>query len=99
VAWHHDGAAKGRQTHRVRQLLGGGRHRRATVVPVPPGVPAGAGAVVATPAHREDRTRPTAGRADRPPGMRTGGCTSSGTPPTSGNACATCTTGSAGPAG
>src|SRR4029078_12487340 len=32
VAWHHDGAAKGRQTHRVRQLLGRGRHRGAAVV-------------------------------------------------------------------
>jgi len=38
VAWHHDGAAKGRQTHRVRQLLGRGRHRGAAVVSVPPGV-------------------------------------------------------------
>src|SRR5688500_2928158 len=59
VAWHHDGAAKGLQTHRVRQLLGRGRHRRAIVVSDSPGVPAGAGAVVATPAHREDRPRPT----------------------------------------
>jgi len=67
AAWHHDGAAKGRQTHRVRQLLGRGGHRRATVVSVPPGVPAGAGAVVAAPPHREDRPRPAAGRADRRP--------------------------------
>src|SRR6476659_5122788 len=67
VAWHHDGAAKGRQTHRVRQLLGRGRHRGAATVSVPPGVPAGAGPALATPAHREDRTRPPAGRAARRP--------------------------------
>src|SRR6185312_5828149 len=67
VAWHHDGAAKGRQTHRVRQLLGRGRHHRAATVSVPPGVPAGAGPALATPAHRKDRTRPRAGRADRRP--------------------------------
>src|SRR6476469_1449472 len=54
VAWHHDGAAKGRQTHRVRQLLGRGRDRGAAVVSVPPGVPAGAGSVVATAGHRGD---------------------------------------------
>ena len=67
VAWHHDGAAKGLQTDRVRQLLGRCRHHRAATVPVPPGVPAGAGAAVATPAHREDRARPRAGRVDRRP--------------------------------
>src|SRR6476469_8646074 len=54
VAWRHDGAAKGRQTHRVRQLLGRGRDRGAAVVSVPPGVPAGAGSVVATAGHRGD---------------------------------------------
>ena len=67
VAWHHDGAAKGPTTHRVRQLLGRGRHHRAATVSVPSGVPAGAGPAVATPAHRKDRTRPRAGRADRRP--------------------------------
>ena len=58
---------EGPETHRVRQLLGRGRHRGAAVVSVPPGVPAGAGPVVATPAHREDRPRPRAGRVDRRP--------------------------------
>jgi hypothetical protein len=67
VAWHHDGAAKGPKPHRLRQLLGRGRHRRAATVSVPPGVPAGAGPALATPAHRKDRVRPTAGRADRRP--------------------------------
>jgi hypothetical protein len=42
-------------------------HRRATVVSVPPAVPAGAGAALATPAHREDRARPAAGRVARRP--------------------------------
>ena len=50
---------EGPETHRLRQLLGRGRHRRAAVVSVPPGVPAGAGPALATPAHREDRARPT----------------------------------------
>jgi hypothetical protein len=67
VAWHHDGAAKGPKPIGFAQLLGRGRHRRAAVVSVPPGVPAGAGPAVATPAHREDRARPTVGRADRRP--------------------------------
>src|SRR6478752_2101361 len=58
---------EGPETHRFRQLLGRGRHRGAAVVSVPPGVPAGAGPAVATPAHREDRTRPPAGRVDRRP--------------------------------
>ena len=58
---------EGPETHRVRQLLGRGRHRGAAVVSVPPGVPAGAGPAVATPAHREDRARPRAGRVDRRP--------------------------------
>src|SRR6476620_9125360 len=58
---------EGPETHRVRQLLGRGRHRRAAVVSVPPGVPAGAGPVVATPPYREDRVRPRAGRTDRRP--------------------------------
>src|SRR3954447_12480254 len=48
---------EGPETHRLRQLLGGGRHRGAAVVSVPPGVPTGAGPAVATPAHREDRAR------------------------------------------
>src|SRR3954454_4855743 len=73
VAWHHDGAAKGLQTHRVRQLLGRGRHRGAAVVSVPPGVPAGAGPALAAPADREDRPRPSAGRAARRPLPRPGG--------------------------
>ena len=67
VAWHHDGAAKGPKPIGFAQLLGRGRHRGAAVVSVPPGVPASAGAAVATPAHRKDRARPTAGRADRRP--------------------------------
>ena len=58
AAWHHDGAAKGPETYRVRQLLGRGRHRGAATVSVPPGVSAGAGAAVAAAAHREDRARP-----------------------------------------
>ena len=41
--------------------------RGAAVVSVSPGVPSGAGPTVATPAHRKDRTRPTAGRVDRRP--------------------------------
>ena len=90
---------EGPETHRVRQLLGRGRHRRAATVSVPPGVPAGAGPAVATPAHREDRARPRAGRVDRRPLPRPDRCTWSGTPPTWGNACATWTTGSPGPAG
>src|SRR4051794_22522611 len=65
TAWHHDGAAKGLQTHRVRQLLGRGRHRRAAAVSVPPGVPAGAGPALAAPADREDRPRSSVGRAAR----------------------------------
>src|SRR5215212_1547142 len=67
VAWHHDGAAKGPKPIGFAQLLGRGRHRGAAVVSVPPGVPAGAGAAVATPAHRKDRARPAAGRVDRRP--------------------------------
>ncbi len=58
---------EGPETHRVRQLLGRGRHHRAAVVFVPPGVPAGAGPAVATPTHREDRLRARTGRADRRP--------------------------------
>ena len=58
---------EGPETHRVRQLLGRGRHRGAATVSVPPGVPAGAGPAVAAPAHREDRARPRAGRVDRRP--------------------------------
>src|SRR5919107_2437999 len=50
------------ETHRLRQLLGRGRHRRAATVSVPPGVPAGAGPALATAAHRKDRARPTAGQ-------------------------------------
>jgi hypothetical protein len=38
VAWHHDGAAKGPKPIGFAQLLGHRRHRRATAVPVPPGV-------------------------------------------------------------
>jgi DDE superfamily endonuclease len=57
VAWHHDGAAKGLQADRVRQLLGRRWHRRAAAVPVSPGVSTGVGAAVAAPAHREDRAR------------------------------------------
>src|SRR6476659_6149211 len=67
VAWHHDGAAKGLQTDRFRQLLGRRGHRGAAVVSVPPGVPAGAGPALAAAAHREDRARPRAGRAARRP--------------------------------
>ena len=52
---------EGPETDRVRQLLGRGRHRRGAAVSVPPGVLAGAGAVVAAPADREDRARPRAG--------------------------------------
>jgi hypothetical protein len=90
VAWHHDGAAKGLQTHRVRQLLGRGRQRRAQscncrFCPArcacrcwrgcgDPGTPG------------RSRT-PDSWPSWSPPGIRTGGCTSSGTPPTSGNAC------------
>ena len=58
---------EGPETDRVRQLLGRGRHRGAATVSVSPGVPAGAGPAVATPAHREDRVRPRAGRVDRRP--------------------------------
>src|SRR6476660_9143907 len=58
---------EGPETHRLRQLLGRGRHRRAATVSVPTGVPAGAGSAVATPAHRQDRTRPRAGRVARRP--------------------------------
>src|SRR5829696_4384007 len=64
---------EGPETHRLRQLLGRGRHRGAAVVSVPPGVPAGAGPALATPAHREDRARPAAGRANRRPLPRPGG--------------------------
>jgi DDE superfamily endonuclease len=102
AAWHHDGAAKGLQTHRLRQLLGRGRDRGAAVVSVPPGVPAGAGPALATAAQRKDRARPTAGRVDcrplpRPDGARgRGRRLRSGTP--AGNACATSTAGSPGPA-
>jgi DDE superfamily endonuclease len=39
---------EGPETHRLRQLLGRGRHRATATVSVPPGVPAGAGAAVAT---------------------------------------------------
>src|SRR6185503_13393139 len=49
------------------------RHRGAAVVPVPPGVPAGAGPVVAAPTHREDRPRPTTCRADSQPLPRPNG--------------------------
>ena len=49
---------EGPETHRLRQLLGRGRNRGTATVSVSPGVPAGAGPVVATPAHREDRARP-----------------------------------------
>ena len=51
VAWHHDGAAKGPKPIGFAQLLGRCRHHGAAAVPVPPGVPAGAGAVVATPPY------------------------------------------------
>jgi hypothetical protein len=54
VAWSRR-AGEGPETDRVRQLLGRGRHRGAAVVSVSPGVSAGAGAAVATPAHGEDR--------------------------------------------
>ena len=64
---------EGPETHRVRQLLGRGRHHRAAVVSVPPGVPAGAGPAVATPTHREDRLRARTGRADRRPLSRPDG--------------------------
>src|SRR3954468_18316965 len=64
VAWHHDGAAKGPKPIGFGNCWGRGRHRRAAAVSVPPGVPAGAGAVVAAAADREDRARPRAGRVD-----------------------------------
>ena len=62
--WHHDGAAKGPKPIGFAQLLGRGRPHRAATVSVPR-VPAGAGPALETPPHREDRARPTAGRADR----------------------------------
>src|SRR6187455_1110013 len=68
AAWHHDGAAKGPKPIGFGNCwLGRGRDHRAAVVSVPPGVPAGAGPALATPAHREDRVRPAAGRVDRHP--------------------------------
>ncbi len=73
VAWHHDRGGEGPETHRLRQLLGRGRHRGAAVVSVPPGVSAGVGPVVATAAHREDRARARAGRVDRRPLSRPDG--------------------------
>ena len=53
VARHRDGAAKGPKPIGFGKLLGRGRHRRAAAVPVPPGVPAGAGPALATPPHRK----------------------------------------------
>src|SRR4051812_7139386 len=64
VAWHHDGAAKGPKPIGFGNCWVVAGHRGAAVVSVPPGVPAGAGPAVATAAHREDRLRARAGRAD-----------------------------------
>jgi DDE superfamily endonuclease len=73
VAWHHDGAAKG-----PKPIGFGNCWVVAGIVvqlsfSVSPGVSAGAGSVVAAPAHREDRARPAAGRVDRRPVSRPDG--------------------------
>jgi hypothetical protein len=63
--WHHDGAAKG------PKLIGFGNCWVVAGIVVQlsslSNVPAGAGPARATPPHRKDRTRPSAGRADRRP--------------------------------
>ena len=67
VAWHHDGAAKGPKPIGFGNCWVVAGIVVALAVSVPPGVLAGAGAVVAAPADREDRARPRAGRVDRRP--------------------------------
>src|SRR4051812_8617430 len=51
AAWHHDGAARGPQADRVRQLLGGCWNPGGVAVAGPAGVPAGAGPAVASAPH------------------------------------------------